>query len=307
MDLATLPETPFRASDLSSLELSRAHLRQMIETGQVRRLLRGIYVRADAADTVLLRAQAVAIAVDEHHVVCDRTAAWLHEVDVLTAAELDVLPPIETCTLKGRHNTERVDVDGHQRDLQAVDIMVIHGLRVTTPVRTALDLGCLLRRREAYAALNEFARRHAITPQQLTAEVARRFRGRRGVRQLRALIPLIEPRVESVRESWTLLAIHDAGLPLPEPQVWIEIDGVPTYRLDFAYRRLRVAVEYDGRDAHDLTAEQREHDTARRAWLRAHGWTVIVLREGDFTGLALDRWLARLAAALRPSYSNRRW
>ena len=73
-----------------------------------------------------------------------------------------------------------------------------------------------------------------------------RYRRRRGVIQLRQLVQLVDPRVESERESWVLLAIHDAGLPLPEPQYWIEIDGVPTYRLDFAYPRLRVCVEYDG-------------------------------------------------------------
>jgi len=34
---------------------------------------------------------------------------------------------------------------------------------------------------------------------------------------------------------------------------------------------------------------------------------VIVVRIGDFTGDALDRWLDELRAALRPTYSNRRW
>ena len=104
-----------------------------------------------------------------------------------------------------------------------------------------------------------------------------------------------------------LLAIHDAGLPLPEPQYWIEIDGVPVYRLDFAYQRLRVVIEYDGIDAHERTTEQQEHDEERRAWLRDHGWTVIVVRRGDFTRGALDRWLGELRPALASSYTNRRW
>ena len=103
------------------------------------------------------------------------------------------------------------------------------------------------------------------------------------------------------------LAIHDAGLPLPEPQYWIEIDGVAVYRLDFAYVRMRVAVEYDGIDAHEHTREQREHDEERRAWLRDHGWTVIVVRRGDFSRGALEHWLGELRQALAPSYSNRRW
>lgn len=141
----------------------------------------------------------------------------------------------------------------------------------------------------------------------LAGRMLPRYRGRRGVRQLKELAPLVEPRVESKREAWTLLAIVDAGLPLPEPQVWIEVDHVPTYRLDLAYVHARVCVEYDGVDAHDLTEEQRAHDAERRRWLREHGWTVIVVRRGDFTGDRLDRWLRQVREALVPKVSNRRW
>ena len=79
---------------------------------------------------------------------------------------------------------------------------------------------------------------------------------------------------------------------------------MPTYRLDFAYRRRRVCVEYDGEEAH---RDQEEYDADRRAWLRDHGWTVIVVRQGDFGDEALDRWLAELREALAAAYSNRRW
>lgn len=307
MTTPVLPDVPFRLVDLPSLGLSRKQLRQLVDQGVVLRLLRGTYLRADIELTMVIRAAAVTLAVDDHHVVCDRTAAWIHGVEVLTAEELEVVPPVETCTLPGRSATTRGDVDGHVRDLEVGDIMTIRGLRVTTPVRTALDLGCLLRRREAYAALNDFARRHGITSDQLLREVTRRYAGRRGVVQLRSLIPLVEPRVESPRESWTLLEIIDAGLPLPEPQVWIEVNSVRTYRLDFAYRRNRVAIEYDGEDWHDRTDDQRHHDEARRRWLRDHGWAVIVLKRGDFTGTAVDRWIDAVRRALSPTYSNKRW
>ena len=53
--------------------------------------------------------------------------------------------------------------------------------------------------------------------------------------QLRELIARVDTRAESARESWTRLAIHDAGLPRPTPQYWVLIDGHPTYRLDLAY------------------------------------------------------------------------
>ena len=238
--------------------------------------------------------------------VTDRTAAWLWGIDVHTYAELDTVPDVEACALRWNEPTTLPGVDGRTRDLRPQDITVLHGLRITTPLRTGLDLGCCLRRREAYAALNAIARKYGLTRREFVMALAR-YRRRRGVVQLRQLVDLVDPRVESERESWVLLAICDAGLPQPTPQHWIEIDGVPVYRLDFAYPRLRVVVEYDGIDAHERTKAQREHDEERRAWLRDHGWTVIVVRRGDFTHNALDRWLSELREALAPSYSNRRW
>ncbi len=186
-------------------------------------------------------------------------------------------------------------------------MMVIGGVTVTTPLRTSLDLACHLRRGEAYAALNDFARAYAVTPAALAVEIGR-FRRRRGVIQARELISYVDPRLESPRESWTLLAIIDAGLPLPEPQFWVEIDGVLAYRVDFAYPSRRVCVEYDGREAHESTEAQRLHDRERRENLRREGWLVIVVRRGDFSGDRLDAWLRKLREALQnPSYSSRRW
>jgi hypothetical protein len=301
-----IPDRPFRREELLAQGLTKPDFYRLAHEGVIRCVVREAFVRADLADTVALRAAAVALVVSEDHVAVDRTAAAIHGIEMFTAVELEELPPIETCALRGRRATRRRGVDGRSRDLAERDIMRIDGLRLTTPLRTALDLGCNLRRREAMAARNAFARVHGVTVEQLRAELDR-FGRRRGVVQLRELVQLVDPRIESPRESWTLLAIHDAGLPLPEPQVWVDVDGVPTYRLDFAYRQRRVCVEYDGFDFHALTPEQRQHDADRRAWLRANHWTVIVIRLGDFTGERLDGWLRELREALATTYSNRRW
>lgn len=298
-----IPDNPFTHRDLDDIGISREQLRRLVEADLVRRLVRGAYLKAGIELTPQVRARTVAAVITSHHVVCDRTAAWIHGVDTLTYAEQDIPPPIDVCALRGHEPSERDGVAARSRDLAPHDFMTLHGLRVTTPRRTALDLGCLLRRREAMAALDAFARLHGLTRDELALE-ARRYRRRRGVIQLRELVALVDARAESARESWTRLAIHDAGIIAPEPQVWIEIDGVPTYRLDLAYRRARVTVEYDGWDAHERTPEQKAHDRKRRRWLRANGWTIIVIRRGDFTGDALDRWLGELRAALRPTYSN---
>jgi hypothetical protein len=303
-----LPDRPFTTEALPALGLTRPQLYRLVEEGLVRRVVTGAFVAAHVPDTTMTRAEAVALVVREHQVVVDRTAAIIHGVDTLAYAELDGVPPLETCALRGHTRTRRPGVEGRERDLLLpVDVMLVGGVRVTSPVRTSLDLGCRLRRREAYAAMCAFARLHRVSADVLQRELAR-FRGRRGVCQLRSLARLVRADLESAREAWTFLAIADDDLPLPEPQVWIEVDGVPTYRLDFAYRHRKVCVEYDGADAHDRTPEQRAHDRERRDWLRAEGWTVIVVRRGDFTGERLERWLGELRAALDPAgYSTVRW
>lgn len=299
-------KVPFRTADPRAAGLTRHQMAEGLASGGLRRLVRGVVAGADLPDSLELRAAAVALAVAEHHVVCDRTAAWLHGIDALLYQELEVLPAVEVCALRGHEPSVRDGVEGRTRDLVPGDIMRIGDVRVTTPTRTALDLGCNLRRREAFAALNALIRVHAIPVVELRS-AARRMRGRRGVRQLRELLRLVDPRIESARESWTYLAIHDAGLPLPEPQLWVDVGGVPTFRLDFGYRRSKVCVEYDGFDAHERTEAQRDYDRRRRAWLEAHGWTVIAVRVGDFTGGELERWLGELRLALRPAYSPRRF
>lgn len=302
-DASNWPDAPFTRADLPGLGLTENDLRRALRCRTIRPLVRGVFVAAHLEETLELRARAVAKVVRADQVVTDRTAAWLHGVDTHVYAEHDSMPRVETCALRWHAPTKLTGVDGRTRDLTPQDVMVIDGVRVTTPLRTALDLGCCLRRREAFAAMVLLAALHGLTESDLERSLGR-YRRRRGVIQLRSLVGLVDPRIESAREAWVFLAIADAGLPLPEPQVWIEIDGVPTYRLDFAYRRARVVVEYDGEEAH----EGREaEDEERRAWLRRHGWTVIVVRIGDFTGEALDRWLGELRSALATAYSNRRW
>ena len=52
------------------------------------------------------------------------------------------------------------------------------------------------------------------------------------------------------------------------------------YRLDLAYPYHRICIEYDGREFHDGPLQQ-QADERRRAWLRQHGWTVIVVTVDD--------------------------
>ena len=293
MDSAIFPATPFTAA---TAPCSRSRLRQAVTSREVARPIRGGYVRADVEMTELVRAQVAALVLGATAVLCDRTAAWVLGVDCMAYSELDAPAPLESCVLRGHEPTERPEVVGRTRDLREEDIIVIGGVRLTSPLRTAADLLCLLPRREALAAADALMRAHGFTVADLRRILVRYFR-RRGVVQARSLAPLVDGRSESAGESWTRLAIIDRGLPTPQPQFWVTVDGIPTYRLDLAYPRARIAVEYDG-VAHHTDPLDRRRDEARRAWLCAHGWRVIVVTKESFRDEDLEVWTGGLRSML---------
>lgn len=291
------PDEPFTPRTARGLGISRKRLAAAVQNREVRKLFRGCYLRADIELTTMTRARAIGLVANPDSVICDRTAAWLHGVSTFDFAELDADPPLEAYVLRGQEPTERPECDGGTRDLLPCDWMMIEGVRVTTPVRTAMDLGCKLSRRNALAAMDALARAHGFGVAEMTRLLPRYFR-RRGVIQLRQLVPLVDARAESQSESWVRLEIEDRGLPTPTPQHWIVVDGVPTYRLDLAYPHARVAIEYDGEEFHS-GAEARRRDAVRREWLRQHGWTVIVLTKESFTEEAIMEWIGEIRCALR--------
>jgi very-short-patch-repair endonuclease len=300
-----LPRDLFTRADLDVLQVSDGQLRRAIRDRQVRVVIRGVFVRYDVPDSLELRLEAVAHHLAPGQVVCDRTAAWLHGVDMFSQAEKVLVPRVESAVMPGRRASKAAEVRGRNRSLLKRDIGELNGLRVTTPLRTALDLACNLHRKDGLAALDVFARLHGIRVEQLERELPR-FRRRRGVIQARALVRLMDSRAESVRESWVRLTLVEAGLPLPDLQVWVDRNGVPTYRLDLAYPASRVAIEYDGEPFH-RSQESRAHDRQRREWLREQGWTLIIVRNGDFSSPALETWIGRVRDALESSYCNLRW
>ena len=301
-----LPSTPFLLSD-PALGLSPHRVRSLIERGEVRRLLTGVGMRGDQDDTVEARARAAQLVLRRGQVVVDHSAAWLHGVDVGRLGHRAAPAPLEVADRTGLATTRRQGADGCKRSIPDGDVMRIHGVPVTTPVRTAADLACRRGRLDAMAVLDAFARVHGVGVAEHRPLIAR-FAGRRGVTQYRELVPLLDARAESPRESWTRLSAHDAGIPPLELQVPTYVPGVGWTRLDLGDRALRICVEYDGADFHGPDDRQ-AHDERRRAPLRDAGWAVVIVRAGDFTGTGLERWIGDLRSAFaeRGATGKRRW
>lgn len=291
-----LPSRPFTWAEARELGIRRWKFDRLVDSGRIRRVTRAVYQPTDLPDTIEHRAIAAALASSEHTIFCDRTAAWLHGVDVFDYTELEVLPALDCVVPAGRHRVQRACCLGGERTLIAEDVCEVYDVKVTTPLRTAFDLACVMPRWDALATLDQFMRVCGVTRRQMLALLPR-FRGRRGVIQLRSLVPLAIAESESPGESWARIVIHDEHLPAPKPQHWVETDD-GWVRLDLAYPHHKIAVEYDGYDFHLRTEEQREADRIRRKWLRDNGWHVIVLTKSSFNTVARAAWLAELRREL---------
>lgn len=82
-------------------------------------------------------------------------------------------------------------------------------------------------------------------------------------------------------ETRSRLLVVLAGLPEPEVNVCLHDDaGEVRRRLDLAYRRYRLAIEYDGRQ-HAESQRQWESDVARREELDSEDWRIITLLAKD--------------------------
>lgn len=301
-----VPDRPFTNAELDHLGLSRRQVEGWLATGEVTRIFRGVYAPGPATDLARARAEAIGHLAGPDLVVADIAAASLHGVSCQDPADLDVTPPLQVVSLRGHDRRRRPELLAGSRDLSPDEITMVDGIRVTTPLRTACDVACLRGRSRALAALDSFARAFDLEVSDFV-QMLPRYRGRRGCLQLKDLVPRLDPRAESPGESWTRLAIIDAGLPVPDPQRWVLLPGIGWVRLDMALKHVRIAVEYDGEEFHG--PEQREHDAERRQALRRAGWSVIVVTKDQLSGPALHAWLAeyRRLLDLRLPVSQRRY
>lgn len=282
---APLPlDRPFTAREADGLGVGRGLRGRLVERRLIRPLLRGVFVADHVDDSLRLRVAALKLVVREHSIVVDRTAAWLHEVDALPRSAIHRMPVLDVVSSRSSR-MRRPGIHSGIRDFTQSDVMVLDGLQVTTKLRTACDLGRLLWRYDALAAIDGFLR-SGLDHAELLTEVGR-FKGFRGVVQLRTLAPLGDRKAESPPESALRLHWYDADIGTPETQVWVYDDaGRPTYRIDVGDPTTRYGGEYFGEEFHG--EDDQEHDESRIAWLeKERDWEIDVFTKDDVYGSEL--------------------
>jgi hypothetical protein len=146
-------------------------------------------------------------------------------------------------------------------------------LPVTTPARTAYDLARQLPRGEAVARLDALMRATPFSVEDVLL-LAKRHPGARGLRRLRAAMPLVDGGAASPKESWLRLLLIDAGFPAPTTQIPVHENWHLVGVLDMGWEKYKIAIEYDG-DHHRSNRRQYVRDQQRLRKLEAMGWIII--------------------------------
>ncbi len=167
--------------------------------------------------------------------------------------------------------------------------------RVVHPAETAVRLAASAADPPRTLAMLDAALHSAFVSQAALAEMAAKLHID-GIRTVRRLVPLADPRAESPPESWLRWMCHDAGLPVPEPQFWVRCADGARYRLDLAWPLSRLALEYDGVEFHTGAALTR--DRARLNALTAQGWTILAVT-APMLASGRPRLLAQITGELR--------
>jgi hypothetical protein len=153
------------------------------------------------------------------------------------------------------------------------EVARVAGLPVTTPARTAYDLGRYLPRGQAVVRLDALMRATPFSTEDVLL-LAQRHPAARGIRRLRSVLPLVDAGASSPKETWLRLLLIDAGLPTPATQIPV-VDGYRALAmLDMGWREFGVAVEYDG-DHHRSDRRQYVKDQWRLRKLAELGWIIV--------------------------------
>lgn len=283
--LTSSTRDPFRGSvAVRAGRVTRARLRGP----SFRALYRDVYVGAAVEVDLGVRRRALALHAGPQGVIGGSLAADAHGVPTVDAVAEVVVP--------GRRRPPK-DVRVRADRLPPSEVAVVHGVRVTTPARTAFDLARRHDLADAVAMADALARRHRFGPAALRTLVLSHGNVA-GLDRVRAVIALTDRAAESLPESRTRVALVTRGVPPPVLQVRVQTP-VGAFRLDMAWPDLRVAVEYDGDDHRYIDDHGRDLD--RDAALEDLGWLVIRVtkKQLDEPDLLAARVLAKLAARSR--------
>ena len=276
-------DRPFTARDAADVGVCRRWLGDLTRAGLLRNPIKGVYLGAQLPDDTATRLACLALVTPEDAVVVDRHAGWAQGANMLLLPNehLNALP-IAMFLPHGRGRLRNKLADSGERTFLDSDVTVVGGVRMTTPLRTALDLGRQRWPEPALTALDALHRLGAFTVDELMSEIDR-FKRMRWVTTLRTMAPHTNGRSQSGGETVVRWRWKNLPVPPPEPQVEVHSDGRIAF-VDVGNEGLRFGVEFQGVEWH--TGKEREdNDDVRIGWLREDAdWIIEPVWTSDVYG-----------------------
>jgi very-short-patch-repair endonuclease/predicted transcriptional regulator of viral defense system len=299
-------------AQLREAGLTDRSVSRRVASGRLHRLHQGVY-RVGPLVATYVREMAAVLACGAGATASHRSAAWLLEVGSRPgdASRVEVAVPGNRVVRRPGIRVFRaryLEIDGGESgqdgaaDPVAAQVTTAHGIPVTAPGRTLVDLAGVLPVRHLERAVARAERSGLVTLDHLTRLVAF-YRGRAGIAALAAVIGLDggPAFTRSEFESRFLDALLTFGLP--RPQCNVHIAG---YEVDFWFESARLVVELDGQAYHRSWRSQLD-DRRRDRDLAARGIQVIRITWDDLTREP-GKTVAAVAAALAlrdPSMTRR--
>jgi hypothetical protein len=220
-----------------------------VASGELVRIGRGYYATADFAERMrtikfgehFLRAYAVVGALGPGAVASHRTAAHIHELDLLTepGTTVTVTRPAEH-----RSNSAKPGVHLYVARLPDGHVFERFGLPITTVARTVIDLARSAPFREGVVVADNALHQHLTSKKELRAVLAE-LPGARGSCRAADVVEFADGLSESPLESIARAVFRDCGLPSPALQVRISGDEF-IGRVDFLWEEYKTIAEVDG-------------------------------------------------------------
>lgn len=303
--LPALPSTGnlWRTGQLHEHGLNSRAIKALVLHGKLVRLRHGCYIRSElwekqsgpvrSRQLIYAHAHGTLTSSAGGYVYSHTSAARLHRLYVWDVDDLIHL------LLPGSPSSRRLgkDVRGHTRPWTEADVVTLGSLRVTSLERTVVDCAMMLGHRQALVLMDHALRLRA--DKALMERMADGLQGRRGIRTLQFALTHADPRSESAGETLTRELLIRLNLPLPEPQVTVDTRA-GRYRLDFAWKEKKVALEFDGKTkyfdykpAAEVLYQERQRENA----LTEGGWTFVRVKWADL--FREQEFKARVLGALR--------
>jgi hypothetical protein len=252
------------------------------------RMFRDVYIPRTHEVTLLDRIEGAWLRSGRRGVIAGAAASALHGAQCVDA---DI--PIE---LIWNHSRSPSGLLVRRETLADDEITKVAGMPVTTRARTAFDLGRYLPRGQAVARLDSLMHSQVFSIEDVLL-LAKRYQGARGLKALRAALPLVDGGAASPQETWLRLLYIDAGLPRPTTQIPIVAGRGRLVRMaDMGWEDFMVVSEYDG-EHHQTSRPQYLKDIKSLRRARALGWIVDQVVKEDRPAEIVER--ARTALVSR--------